>query len=368
MPSAPNPPARDFTHDRNCFDLLRLIFASLVILSHAYELIDGNRNRELLTRVFHTISFGELAVDGFFVLSGFLITMSWEADKQPAAFLRKRVLRIYPGYAVAFLFSVFVVGPLGAPDSAAYFRHVHVVSDFKDLVLLKAPSTPPVFAGSYYPAVNGSLWTIRYEFICYLLLLALGVTGALRGRFVVVGLWAVSLFIFLAFRFTERHEAVAGAIAGGTLVTMVRFVPLFLAGAAMYKTCWHRRRPIWLVALALAVLVAGLFSKVTAEAALATAGAYLLLMFGVAVPKPPMFVKLPDISYGVYLYGWPLQKLLIFWGVSAPLVVFGLSLAMAACLGWVSWRIVEAPALRLKNSKAISIAFAKRWIASLRSQ
>ncbi len=339
-------------HDNNCFDLLRLLFAALVVLSHAYALTDGNDGRELLTRVFHTISFGELAVDCFFIISGFLITMSWEREPQPVAFLRKRILRIVPGFAVAFLVSVFLVGLIGAPDAMRYLHGLHVASEAKDLLMLRMPNTPPTFVGSYYPAVNGPLWTIRFEFMCYLLILAMGMTGALRGEVPVVALWAISLIAFLLFRFSERRGAVTGAIAGGDLVTLLRFVPIFLSGAVMYKTGWHRRRPVWLIALALAVLIAGLFNKVTAEAALASAGAYLLVVFGSALAKPRGLTKLPDISYGVYLYGWPSQKLVIFSGVaSAPLAVFGLSLAMAVCLACLSWKLVEAPALRLKNSK-----------------
>jgi peptidoglycan/LPS O-acetylase OafA/YrhL len=131
----------------------------------------------------------------------------------------------------------------------------------------------------------------------------------------------------------------------------------------MYKTGWYRRRPAWLIVLALAVLVAGLCNKLTAEAALASAGAYLLIMFGSAVAKPRILVKVPDISYGVYLYGWPSQKLVVLAGLAAPLAVFGLSLGMAVCVAFVSWKLVEAPALRLKNTKP-SWRVTKSWIAS----
>lgn len=354
-------------HDKNCFDLLRLVFAALVLLSHSYELVDGNRGRELLTRLFHTISFGELGVDCFFILSGFLITMSWESAPYAMVFLRKRILRIYPGFAMAFLISVFIVGAIGAPDAVRYLRALHVASQAKDLLMLRVPVTPPAFLGANYQFVNGVLWTIQYEFMCYLLILGLGLGGALRGKSPVVLLWAVSLVVFLLFRFSERQVAFTGAIAGGIWVTLMRFVPLFLAGAVMFKTGWYTRRPVWLIALAVAVLIAGLCNKVTAEAALASAGAYLLLMFGSAVAKPRSLTKMPDISYGVYLYGWPSQKLVIFAGVGTALAVFGLSLAMAVCLAWFSWKFVEAPALRLNNAK-VSWAGTGRWIASLRAK
>jgi peptidoglycan/LPS O-acetylase OafA/YrhL len=268
---------------------------------------------------------------------------------------------------MAFLISVFLVGLIGAPDPMRYLRALHVGSELKDLLMLRMPNTPPTFAGSHYPAVNGPLWTIRFEFMCYLLILGLGLLGALRGKFLLVALWAISLVAFLAVRFSERHLAGTGAIAGGTILTLARFVPIFLSGAVLYKTSWHLRRPIWLIALALAVLVAGLCNKVTAEAALASAGAYLLVRFGGAVPKPRGFVKFPDISYGVYLYGWPSQKLVIYFGAAqTPLAVFGLSLAMAMCLAWLSWKFIEAPALRLKDSKLPTWPSKKRWLFASR--
>jgi peptidoglycan/LPS O-acetylase OafA/YrhL len=91
----------------NNFSVLRILFATLVILSHSTELIDGNRSSETLTRLFGTISFGVLAVDGFFIVSGYLITKSY-LSSEPISYLVKRTLRIYPGFIVAFVVSIFL--------------------------------------------------------------------------------------------------------------------------------------------------------------------------------------------------------------------------------------------------------------------
>ena len=141
---------------RNNFNFLRLFFASLVILSHSFELIDGNRNRELLTEVFGTISFGEFAVDGFFLVSGFLIVQSWNSEPKFYSFLLKRILRIYPGFIVAFLVCTLVVGPLGA-EPTAYFSQLELNRLVLDMLKLRPPNTPPVFMGYPYAAVNGAM-------------------------------------------------------------------------------------------------------------------------------------------------------------------------------------------------------------------
>src|SRR5271170_1260907 len=100
------------------FDLLRIIFATLVLLSHAPEITDGNAARELLHRLTRgPITFGLLGVDGFFVLSGYLIVQSWLGDPEFLNFLRKRILRIVPGYLVAVVLSTLAVGLL-APGTA----------------------------------------------------------------------------------------------------------------------------------------------------------------------------------------------------------------------------------------------------------
>src|SRR5579872_6630536 len=89
--------SRDYSSQTNNFNFMRLCLAVLVIFSHSFEIIDGNRRREPLTRIFHTFSLGELAVDGFFLLSGYLIVKSWERRPVLLNYLQKRVYRIYPG-------------------------------------------------------------------------------------------------------------------------------------------------------------------------------------------------------------------------------------------------------------------------------
>ena len=99
-------------NNNNNFHLLRFVFASLVIISHAHEIKDGDRSNEILTTIFGSISFGELAVDCFFVISGYLITKSWLENPRFSAFLSSRILRIFPAFIVASLLCALILGPL----------------------------------------------------------------------------------------------------------------------------------------------------------------------------------------------------------------------------------------------------------------
>ena len=337
---------------RNNFNFLRLLFATLVILSHSSELIDGNRSRELLTEVFHTLSFGEFAVDGFFLLSGYLIVQSWESRPRIWPFLKKRVLRIYPGFIVASLICAFVVGPLAA-EPAEYFSRFQWIRFIKDLFLLHVPAVPPVFKGTSYPLVNGAMWTISLEFKCYLLVLLLGLVGAVKAR----GVWlALALTVFgvfvvskmgLHFDFLRWHLSLNNPL--------IRLSAFFFAGGCFYlyrdELSLHARLSPTLAWLCVGLLLTLLFSPLLAEPALALLGGFLLLHFAfMRIPALVRFQTAPDISYGVYLYGWPVQMLLIWYLPDiTPLGVFVFALASCALLGLVSWYGVEKPFLKLKE-------------------
>lgn len=154
----------------NNFNLLRFLFASLVIVSHAPELQDGNRSREILTGIFGTISFGEMAVDSFFLISGFLIVKSWQERPDFTTFLSSRALRIYPGFIVCSLLCALVIGPLYG--TSHYLQDFNPLEFLGSVASLNKPAIPAVFQQSHYPAINGSMWSISYEFKCYLLVLS----------------------------------------------------------------------------------------------------------------------------------------------------------------------------------------------------
>ncbi|HEX4608503.1 MAG TPA: acyltransferase [Urbifossiella sp.] len=332
-------------HRGNNFDLLRLLLAAAVIFAHCPEITDGDKHREPLTAAFGTITLADLAVDGFFILSGYLILQSWDRSPRLASFGRKRALRIVPGFVVASLLSALVVGPLGS-DPATYFAGFNPVAYLRSMALFEPPEVPPVFAGQPWPAVNGPLWTIGYEVRCYLLVAALGCTGLAR-RWVWLPLTLAVVAVSVIPGLDARVYFPGSWLVLGSPVAFFRLVALFGAGGCFYLLRGVIPLTRWGAILAAVGLVAGLAgTKETAQIAPCTAGAYLLLW--AAFHTRPVRLK-HDISYGLYLYGWPVQKLIAWYvpGIS-PWALVVPSLAGAALCGWASWRLVERPFLRLK--------------------
>ena len=327
------------TDHGNNFNLLRFLFASLVIISHVPELQNGDRSNEILTQVFGTISFGEMAVDSFFLLSGFLIVKSWLGRPNFAAFLSSRILRIYPGFIAASLLCAFVVGPIyGLAD---YFRNFEWSRFALGLVKLNLNGAPTVFAGSPYPALNGAMWTISYEFKCYLLVLACGLTGMLNRRLIWLSLFLICTFIHIANRL---------GILNIPSDIIFRLGMAFSAGGCFYI---YRNHILWRNDAAWAGLVlfaAFLFIKPFAEPALCIFWGYAIFYYAMEGKFLLKFNRFPDISYGVYLYAWPINKIILWHfptmnAYEAIIIIFLLS----TLFGTASWYIVERPFMRLKK-------------------
>jgi peptidoglycan/LPS O-acetylase OafA/YrhL len=339
---------------KNRFNLLRLVFAILVLLAHAPELIDGDRHREPLSSAFGTLTFGEFAVDGFFLLSGYLILQSWMRNPSLKPFLRNRVLRIVPGFAVASLLSVLVVGPLGA-SAVAYFHRLHPLAVARDLLLLRSPRTPPVFSGQPYGEVNGSLWTIEYEFRCYLLVALFGSLGLARRR------WTWPLMFAICAALGQWSGVPEVPFKGASLLfaklpSLVHFLSCFLAGGTFFLFRDRIRYSLRWALVVLPAFLACLLHARLAALAMPTLGGWLLFAVAFARPrKGPLFVPKTDVSYGVYLYGWPVQKLLI-WYVPwiSPWILFFVSSVACVALGALSWTLVESRFLKLKASAVVA--------------
>ena len=272
------------------FDLLRILFAVLVILAHAPEMLDGNRSRELFTRLTHSsMTLGDVSVDGFFLLSGYLLIMSWQRKPVVLDFLLNRFLRIVPGYVVAATLSTIAVGLL-APGVPAFFHHFTRMFPLS-LLLLRIPTVPPVLPGLVNLSVNGSMWTISYEFRCYLLVALFGTCGLLRKPLV----WNLVAAVLVVL------NSVAGSsyavhwhqyylLIGYPPVTL-RVTAAFFVGGCFYFV--RNRLPLrpWLAIVVAAYGIPLLFIPEATETAIMLAGGYFLFYLGLLERTKNVFFK-----------------------------------------------------------------------------
>ena len=178
---------------RAAFGFLRLLFASLVVVAHTSELADGNPSREFFHSIFGTISGGGIAVSGFFIISGYLVSGSYLRLNSLPIYLTHRMARIFPGFAVAFLISLFVFGPLGGGSSLT--MPLLAIRKVLSIVFLYRPDGMGAFSDLHVQELNGAMWTIPYEFKCYLVVAFIGFMGWLRDNRVCVLLWWTAVLL-----------------------------------------------------------------------------------------------------------------------------------------------------------------------------
>ncbi|HUK58536.1 MAG TPA: acyltransferase [Stellaceae bacterium] len=327
----------------NNFDALRLGAAISVVLTHAILLGEDRLGPDPLMRITGgQCTLGVAGVFVFFTISGYLVTQSFEATGRLGAFLAKRALRIYPGLAACVLLLSFAVGPLvSSLTLSAYFAdpgsYRYIVGNlYFNTGINGLPGVNFTRLGNGW-VVNGPLWSLPCEVLMYLMVAGLGSAGLLRGPVLAV-LFATGLVA------TVVDTSSSNMLLGSALWLL----PFFAAGMLLYR---FRALPLLrlryaaaaLAALALAARFGG-FVPV-----FAACGSYLVIYLAYA-GRPLRAARFGDLSYGLYIYGWPVEQLTVraLGGAAPGWEVFALALPATAAVAFLSWHLVEAPALRLK--------------------
>lgn len=336
---------------QNNFDALRLVAAVSVIFSHAFLLSTGRQDGEPLMVVTHGQSIlGLVGVFIFFVVSGYLVTQSFEQTGSPGRFLAKRALRIYPGLAVCLFLLAFGLGPLVTSfGTGEYFGSAGTYDFLVSNLLMDVEHNglPGVrFTGFQVGDIlDGPLWSLPCEVVMYLMVAVLGATRLIRlpmlGALLALGL--------LCLWFDTARSPYLIASVGWLL-------PFFAAGMILYKL---RDRDVFDGRLA-ALAALGLAASVPGHAFVLlfpVFGGYLALYLA-RTPRLPVIpaARFGDLSYGLYIYGWPVEQALLYWRGLVPWwELFLIALPITAALAFLSWQVVEKAALRLKP-RATSIA------------
>jgi peptidoglycan/LPS O-acetylase OafA/YrhL len=332
---------------QNAYNLIRLVMAALVVVWHSFPLTGSDIEIEPLRQLA-----SRLPVDVFFAISGYLIVMSWSRTPSTVAFLRARVLRIFPAFWVCLVVTAGVFAPVAllirgveAPAGFAGDAVSYVVRNAALRVWQFDIAGTPV-GTPLEGAWNGSLWTLGWEFTCYLGVLALGLLGLLRSRWALPVAYAACTAGVLASSYGDVHN--------WYLTNGSRFGIVFVAGAIVWR--WRDHVPVrgWLLAVAGAVVVAASFLPDYGVVA-ALPIAYLALAAGALLKQPALSIR-TDISYGTYIYGFPLQQLLATAGLaSIGVPLFALvSLVVTFAAAAVSWHLVERPAMKFKRRRPVA--------------
>ncbi len=338
----------------NNYDFIRLVAATLVLVSHAFPLTMGDNSSEPLWRLTHgQAPFGFLAVGVFFFVSGLLVTQSYERSTGVLNFAWKRALRLFPGLVVAVLLTVFILGPaMTRLSPGEYLSSLGTWDYLQNGALRTRDVLPGVFETvPFARAVNGSLWTLPYEVRCYVLVAGLGMLGLLSWRVTALLLLA-SLTISIAF--IAYPEALRGVRGAPVLRHSADLFSFFGVG----MLCWLRRdlAPTGWLAFTAGLLLLLVATQTPIFFPLAAVGIGLTIppLAYAAADWPRRVTATGDYSYGVYLYAFPLQQAMVALWPTPP--AWWLNILIAApvtlLLAVLSWHFVERPLLALKTPAA----------------
>jgi peptidoglycan/LPS O-acetylase OafA/YrhL len=334
-----------FDPRNNALNAFRLALATEVILWHSFpitgRIVSSTAVRQLLFSV---------GVDGFFALSGFLVTASWFRHPRVRDYSVARALRILPAFYICLVVTAFVIAPIGVAIQGGSATRLLLSSAPFEFVLKNSALAllEPGIGGTprevpWSGAWNVSLWTLIWEALCYIAVASLGAVGLLRRRWLLPVLMALAVvcavllspMTFPGAMTIEREAA--------------RFAMMFVAGALL-----HRFRNViparwsYVAASVVIVLAACLLPDYRVIGAIPLA--YAVIVSGALIHNKRW--RLPtDLSYGMYIYAFPIQQLLAICGLlSLNPIVFAIIAAIATLpLAALSWFLVEKPALSLKS-------------------
>lgn len=333
----------------NNFNALRLLAALLVVFGHSWTLTASGPDPLYMLTGYATGSVG-LAV--FFTISGYLITRS-ALERSPGRFLYLRCLRILPALIAVTMFETFVVGPLFFDGTVSeYFSarrswgHLKSASIFFGDFYIKG-----VFSHNPFEGLNGSTWTLPIEATLYVMALVAATFGALRTQTmpallgVSVGLYAYAMAAGLYL----PHNVGPYIFSKVALYPLSIYGLFFCLGSSMWVYREHLELSGGIACCAILLLIIARSAK---DVVLVGCFAYLTIYLALAI-RPLGFAgrRLGDISYGVYVFAWPIQQ----WAIattpacSNPWILAAVSIPVSMLFGVVSWNLVEKPAMRFRH-------------------
>jgi len=329
------------TKRQDNFLLLRIIAACMVIYGHSFALTKDVGLTDIFLKYDWGRYSGDLAVSMFFVISGFMVSGSFLGRSNLVEYVKARLLRILPALIALLLVSALLIGPLVTQLNV--FNYFSSADVYKYIVKNLSFSSnmswvlPGVFDSHKMTAVNGSLWTLPAEMRMYVFVALLGVFGILSNR--TIG----TIVFFGLFLAAILNPQLLPLHTGWVQVSGYFCLGVF---AQLYKEKIEVKHEVLIMLIFLTYI-----SRLTESYffLLAITIAYFCFWFAYRT-KHIELEKYGDPSYGIYLWGWPIQQLTIFvWPEITPWKNCIISLFFAIAMGYASWHLIERPALSLKR-------------------
>jgi len=324
---------------------VRIVAALIVIFAHSFAVAAGLPDPTWHVRGV-TINFGSAAVSTFFVISGYLVVASWIRDPSAIRFTVRRVARLWPGLLVMLLVTTWILGP--AVTSLPPARYLTDPGTVRYLLgnplLLPVWDLPGVFKTGFAPGVNGSIWTLPIEVAAYASLLVFGPLLVTSGRRrLTVGV-ALATGVVAA-TLVARAALPAAMLDGLQYLLHQGFLLFFLVGGLLYLGR-HRVPMSW------ALFTVAMIGLVVALATGLGPPVFVLLSYGVIFLSTRRaaglrrITRLGDPSYGIYIYSYPIQQLLVHLRIAPTWWILFIEASLASIvLGYLSWHLVEHRAL-----------------------
>ncbi|EHD13842.1 hypothetical protein CIN_12010 [Commensalibacter intestini A911] len=322
--------------ENNNLDLFRLIAAFMVIYAHAYPLLPTPGKQDPLLTITWFEDIGGLAVKIFFFLSGLLVTNSLLIKKNIITFIISRLFRIYPALITLLIITTFIIGPLFSSLSfydyyTSPLTHIYF---FNNLILKTAYFLPGVFVHNPYPLFNGSLWTLPFEATCYILLSVFFLLGGFRFK----GMIILIFIILVIDTIYNNHLVITWYANGNHRETLL--APSFSFGCLLAVYKHYIKINLWIVLASFSLFV------IFGHSAYNFYFFYLCVFISILyISSLKFIIKVKfsaDISYGVYLWAFPIQQIIILEFPQYNLLFNQIiSMIIASIAGLLSWYCIE---------------------------
>lgn len=344
--------------DNNNLDLIRIACALFVIYSHSFPISPDGDSNDILYKITLQpyISFGGLAVKTFFLISGMLVTNSLMSNGNILGYIRSRFFRVFPAYLTTIIVTALIIGPLishlsfknyySSPETWSYI--------VKNIKMNTQYFLPEVFSENKTHAVNGSLWTIPFEVKAYFYLLMMYLLTYFTGSFKKYIIAIISLAIII-----EPLTPFKGMLIAKSTDPSVYLLYPFFALGCLLSIIKDKINNIGILSLSIiSIFIYFIVSSDILKTASFYASGSLILIF-IASIKAIVNIKIKyDISYGIYLWAFPVQQFIASGLVTSPYINALIAMIISSFFGYASFRLIESPAMNFNKKlrrKSVSI-------------